>query len=226
MHASRITRTLLVLTALLPVVVAAGQETRPAAPPAESKPPEKLVHVLMTTSLGEIVLELNHEKAPITVENFLAYAEDKFYDETIFHRVIRDRIIQGGGFEMGLIEKKPRPPITNEWPNGLQNKSGTIAMARKPSPNSATSQFYINVADNLALDRPISGGAGYAVFGRVVAGMDVVDRIQKVPTGLKKGMRNVPIETVLITEVRPITAEDARTRIGAENKGPTTKPAG
>jgi peptidyl-prolyl cis-trans isomerase A (cyclophilin A) len=225
MRFSRLERMLLVSLALLPAVTAAGQDTRPATPP-DPQPPAKLIHVLMTTSMGEIVLELNREKAPITVKNFLRYTDDRFYDGTIFHRVIRDRVIQGGGFEPGLTKKETRPPIANEWQNGLKNTRGTVAMARYPSPDTATSQFYINVVDNPSLDRPISGGAGYAVFGRVVAGMDVVDRIRVVPTGQKKVHRNAPIETVLIKETRRITAEDARKRIEAENQGPTTQPAG
>jgi peptidyl-prolyl cis-trans isomerase A (cyclophilin A) len=210
-----------VLLALaFPAAVAAGQPTQPAMPPPkEGPPPAKLVYVLMTTDHGDIVLELNHAEAPITVDNFLAYTKAKFYDGTIFHRVIRDRIIQGGGYEPGLVKKQTRPPIKNEWrPDGLKNTRGTIAMARLPQPDTATSQFYINVVDNSALDRPIQGGAGYAVFGRVVAGMSVVDAIQQVPTGLKKRMQSVPIETVLVKEVRPITAEDAHKRIEAENK--------
>jgi cyclophilin family peptidyl-prolyl cis-trans isomerase len=228
MHLARIKRMLLVFLALGPALAAAGQDTRPAMPPPpEKKPTEKLVFMVMATSLGDIVLELNRAKAPITVDNFMTYTDSKFYDGTIFHRVVRGNIhvIQGGGLEPGLVNKKTRPPIANEWTNGLKNARGTISMARMSAPNTATSQFFINTRDNSMLDRPISGGAGYAVFGRVVAGMDVVDAIQAVPTGLKKGRADVPIETVLLTEARRITPEDARKRIEAENKGPTTKPA-
>jgi cyclophilin family peptidyl-prolyl cis-trans isomerase len=229
MHFSRIKRMLVVLAALGPALAAAAQDTRPAMPPPpETKPTEKLVFVVMATSLGDIVLELNRAKAPITVDNFLAYTDSKFFDGTIYHRVVRGNIhvIQGGGLEPGLVRKKTRAPIKNEWTNGLKNARGTISMARSTSPDTATSQFFINTADNSMLDRPISGGAGYAVFGRVVAGMDVVDAIQVVPTGLKKGRSDVPIETVLLKEARRISPEDARKRIEAENKGPTTKPAG
>ena len=229
MHLARIKRMFLVSLALGPALAVAGQDTRPAMPPPpETQPTEKLVFVVMATSLGDIVLELNRAKAPITVDNFLAYTDAKFYDGTLFHRVIRKniRIIQGGGLEPGLVKKKTRAPIKNEWTNGLKNTRGTITMARMPRPDTATSQFFINVGDNPALDRPISGGAGYAVFGRVVAGMGVVDAIQVVPTGLKKGRSDVPIETVLLKEVRRITPEDARKRIEAEKKGPTTQPAG
>jgi peptidyl-prolyl cis-trans isomerase A (cyclophilin A) len=218
----------LALTALvlLPAAATMGQAaTQPTLPPPDAKPAEKLVYVLMTTSHGDIVLELNRAEAPLSVENFLKYADAKFYDNTIFHRVIRGRIVQGGGYEPGLVAKETRPPIKCEWPNGLKNTRGTIAMARKPQPDTATSQFYINVRDNLGLDRPISGGAGYVVFGRVVAGMSVVDAIQAEPTGPKKGMRDVPIKTVTLEKVRTITAEDAKKRIEADKKkGPTTRP--
>ncbi|MHC4990869.1 MAG: peptidylprolyl isomerase [Planctomycetota bacterium] len=224
--------TLTLALALLPALAAAAQEVQPGMPPPpkppETQPQEKLVFVVMATSLGDIVLELNREKAPISVDNFMAYTESKFYDSTIIHRVVRGNIhvIQGGGLGPGLVRKKTRPPIKNEWANGLKNARGTISMARMPAPDTATSQFFINTADNTMLDRPISGGAGYAVFGRVVAGMGVVDEIQAVPTGVKKGRSDVPIETVLVKEVRRITAEQAKERIEAENKGPTTKPAG
>jgi peptidyl-prolyl cis-trans isomerase A (cyclophilin A) len=218
-----------VLLALAPAVAAAGQTTQPGMPPPpdppETKTPDRLAYVLMTTSLGDIVLELNYGKAPITVKNFLAYTDDGFYDNTIFHRVIRGRIIQGGGLDPELVKKETRPPITNEWQNGLLNLRGTIAMARQPSPNSATSQFYINTGDNPSLSRP-GRGAGYAVFGRVAAGMSVADAIQNVPTGRKQGYADTPLETVLIKEVRRLTPEDARKRIEAEKKPPTTKPAG
>ncbi|MHC5008435.1 MAG: peptidylprolyl isomerase [Planctomycetota bacterium] len=229
MHLSRIKRMLFVSLALLPVLAAAGQDTRPAMPPpTEKRPTEKLAFMVMATSLGDIVLELNREKAPVTVDNFLAYTDSKFFDGTIFHRVVRQNIyvIQGGGLGPGMVRKKTRAPIINEWNNGLKNARGTISMARTPAPNTATSQFFINTRDNSMLDRPDRGGAAYAVFGRVVAGMDVVDAIQAVPTGFKQGRGDVPIETVLLSEARHITSEDARKRIEAENKGPTTKPAG
>jgi peptidyl-prolyl cis-trans isomerase A (cyclophilin A) len=216
----------LVALALLPAA-ALGQATQPALPPPDAKPVEKLVHVLMTTSHGDIVLELNRAEAPLTVKNFLQYTDEKFYDNTVFHRVIRNRIVQGGGYEPGLVAKETRPPIKCEWPNGLKNLRGTIAMARKPPPDTATSQFYINVVDNVGLDRPISGGAGYVVFGRVVAGLRVVDAIQAEPTGLKKRMRDVPIRAVTLKAVRRITAEEAEERIEADKKeGPTTRPSG
>src|SRR5262249_29253382 len=137
---------------------------------------EKNPVVIMETSMGKIKIELNQDKAPISVKNFLSYVDDKFYDGLIFHRVISDFMIQGGGFEPGMNEKKTKSPIKNESSNGLSNKRGTIAMARTNVPNSATSQFYINVKDNEALDKANSrDGVGYCVFGKVIEGMDVVD---------------------------------------------------
>jgi cyclophilin family peptidyl-prolyl cis-trans isomerase len=168
----------------------------------------------MTTSEGEIVLELDVAKAPVSVENFSGYTESGFYDGTIFHRVMSHFMIQGGGFTPDLTKKETGPPIVNEWQNGLKNKRGTIAMARLPDPNSATSQFFINVVDNDSLDQPVSGGAGYAVFGKVVAGMDVVDAIKAVPTGMKRSYQDVPVEDVVIKSVRQLTPEEAQQRTG------------
>ncbi|MHC4128719.1 MAG: peptidylprolyl isomerase [Planctomycetota bacterium] len=226
MHLTRIKRMLLVSLAFLPALAASAQDTRPAMPPpakpAETKPQEKLAFVVMATSMGDIVLELDRRKAPITTKNFLAYTDSKFYDGTIFHRVIADFMIQGGGLEPGLIKKQTGPPIVNESHNGLSNLRGTIAMARRNAPDSATSQFFINVVDNLRLDPPSPDRAGYTVFGRVVAGMDVVEAIRYVPTG----SRDVPIETVLIKQVRRLSPEDAKKRIEAEKKGSAAKPAG
>ncbi|RMX02653.1 peptidyl-prolyl cis-trans isomerase [Corticibacter populi] len=153
--------------------------------------------VKLETSAGPIVLELNREKAPRTVENFLQYVQDKHYDGTIFHRVIDGFMIQGGGFTPELQQKPVRAPIVLEADNGLKNERGTIAMARTMVPNSATSQFFINVANNTPLDaRP--GNPGYAVFGKVVEGMDVVDQIKSVPTGNQGPHQNVPVQPILI----------------------------
>jgi len=155
------------------------------------------------TSMGTIKVELFEDKAPITVKNFLKYAEDKHYDNTIFHRVISDFMIQGGGFEAGMNEKKTREAIKNESNNGLSNLRGTIAMARTRDPNSATAQFYINVKDNTGLDKANAGdGVGYCVFGKVTEGMDVVDKIKAVKTGNKGGHSDVPVEDVVIKSVR------------------------
>lgn len=158
--------------------------------------------VKLHTNHGTITLELNAEKAPRTVENFLQYVRDGFFDGTIFHRVIDGFMIQGGGFEPGMTQKPTREAIENEAGNGLKNEAYTIAMARTPNPNSATAQFFINVANNSFLDftAPTPQGYGYAVFGKVVEGIDVVDKIKKVKTGNRAGHRDVPLEDVIITK--------------------------
>jgi cyclophilin family peptidyl-prolyl cis-trans isomerase len=155
--------------------------------------------VLLKTSMGDITLELNPAKAPITVKNFLSYVNDKFYDGTIFHRVIPNFMIQGGGFTGDMSQKTTRPAIKNEAGNGLKNDRGTIAMARLPEPDTASSQFFINLVNNDLNHKDNSvAGFGYCVFGKVVAGMDVVDAIAKVPTGNKRGHQNVPVEPITI----------------------------
>jgi cyclophilin family peptidyl-prolyl cis-trans isomerase len=198
--------TLFATTALL------GQDTRPSAPssaPATTRPVPATAFVLMNTSMGDILLELNGEKAPISVANFLSYTDKGFYDGTIFHRVIPGFMIQGGGFTEGLTKKSTDPPIKNEWQNGLKNVRGSIAMARTGQPDSATCQFFINTVDNPGLDLP-RGGAAYAVFGRVVAGMDTVEKIRFVETGQKKRLGDVPIETITIEKVRQIKPDEAK----------------
>lgn len=165
--------------AFAPMMAFAEAETKEA----DSKPEAAGPKVLMKTSLGDIVIELDAAKAPITTANFLSYVDKKFYDGTIFHRVIDNFMIQGGGFALQdekLVEKENGDGIQNEGQNGLKNLRGTIAMARTNDPNSATSQFFINVVDNAMLDFPNNGG--YAVFGKVVKGMDVVDQIKSVAT--------------------------------------------
>ena len=156
--------------------------------------------VRLVTSMGEIVVELDAEKAPKSTENFLAYARDGFYDGTLFHRVISNFMIQGGGFDGEFNRKATRPSIPNEAQNGLGNARGTIAMARTSDPDSATAQFFINVVDNPNLDHtaPTPRGWGYAVFGRVVAGMEVVDAIRAVPTGRRGRYSDVPVTPVVI----------------------------
>lgn len=184
---------------------------------AESAP-----RVAFETTMGKFVLELNEEKAPVTTKNFLSYVDDKFYDGTIFHRVIGDFVIQGGGFELqdGMgAQKETKPPIKNEAKNGLKNLRGTISMARTSNPNSATSQFFISVVDNPALDPNPRSPDGYAVFGKVVEGMEVVDKIKQVPTTTKKlkarypngqlveqPMSNVPVEPVVVKTARRVEA--------------------
>jgi peptidyl-prolyl cis-trans isomerase B (cyclophilin B) len=158
--------------------------------------------VKLHTNHGTLTLELNAEKAPKTVENFLQYARDGFFNGTIFHRVIDGFMIQGGGFEPGMTQKPTREAIENEASNGLKNEAYTVAMARTPNPNSATAQFFINVANNSFLNftSPTPQGYGYAVFGKVVEGMDVVDKIKKVKTGNRAGHQDVPLEDIIITQ--------------------------
>jgi cyclophilin family peptidyl-prolyl cis-trans isomerase len=164
--------------------------------------------VVMDTSMGTIKIELFDDKAPVTVKNFLSYVDDKFYDGTIFHRVIgkensqRDFMIQGGGYQPGMKEKKTKDPIKNEAGNGLSNVRGTLAMARTDDPDSATAQFFINVTDNKFLDRA-GRSAGYAVFGKVIDGMDVVDKIKAVKTSGDRGrpVPNKPAEDVVIKSI-------------------------
>lgn len=166
---------------------------------------EKLPVVELDTSMGKIKIELDAKKAPLTVKNFLAYVEDKHYDGVIFHRVIPNFMIQGGGFVPGMKEKKTRAPIKNESSNGLLNKRGTIAMARTSEPDSASAQFFINVKDNNFLDRENARDkVGYAVFGRVIDGMDVVDKIRAVETGERGGHEDVPVKDVVIRSVRVV----------------------
>jgi len=157
--------------------------------------------VVMDTSVGKITIELFEDKAPVTVKNFLKYVDDKHYDGTIFHRVIADFMIQGGGFDTKFKEKETYKPIKNEAGNGESNKRGTIAMARTNNPDSATAQFFINVKDNTGLDR--SGAkAGYAVFGKVTDGMEVVDKIRKVETESRGAHDDVPVKDVVIKSVK------------------------
>ena len=163
--------------------------------------------IKLTTNHGVISLELNAEKAPKTVANFLAYVEAGHYDNTVFHRVIKNFMIQGGGFEPNMNQKPCKAPIENEAANGLRNKRGTVAMARTNDPHSATAQFFINTVDNDFLDfkSPTGQGWGYCVFGEVVEGLDVVDKIAKVPTGNAGYYENVPTTPVVIQSVKIIS---------------------
>jgi len=162
--------------------------------------------VIMKTTKGDITIELFSAKAPITVQNFLSYVDEGFYNGTIFHRVIKGFMIQGGGFTPELHKKSSKSPIKNEAGNGLSNKRGTIAMARTMDINSATCQFFINHVDNLGLDHKDNTpeGFGYCVFGKVIEGLDVVDSIAEVKTMTRRGMQNVPRETVEIISVRRV----------------------
>jgi len=162
--------------------------------------------VRLQTNFGVITLELDSEKAPETVQNFLNYVTRGFYDNTLFHRVIDDFMIQGGGFEPGMKQKTTQAPIQNEAANGLKNDTYTIAMARSADVHSATAQFFINVASNgfLNYKSPSSQGYGYCVFGKVIEGQDVVDKIKKVKTGDSAGHQNVPLEDVIIQKAEVI----------------------
>ena len=154
--------------------------------------------IKLHTNHGTIALELDAEKAPRTVANFVAYVEAGHYDNTIFHRVIDGFMIQGGGFESGMTQKSTRDPVENEAKNGLKNERGSIAMARTSDPHSASAQFFINLSDNSFLDYPGQDGWGYCVFGRVVDGMEVVDKIRAVRTGRSGFHQDVPVEDVVI----------------------------
>jgi peptidyl-prolyl cis-trans isomerase A (cyclophilin A) len=202
---------------------AAGDSTKAVSP--EEPVEGTFVYVKMETSMGDIILELDSGRAPISVANFLQYANKGFYDSTIFHRVIPTFMVQGGGFTADMVRKITDKPITNEWQNGLKNGRGTIAMARRGRmANSATSQFFINVVDNKALDVP-RDGAGYAVFGRVFQGMDIIDKIRVVETHtvggqmvdavdaygrktgkqvMKGGRPDVPVEPIYIVSITRI----------------------
>ena len=179
------------LTRRATLTLAAALLTAPAW--AQGEP-----QVLLKTSMGDITVVLNAAKAPKTVANFLQYVRDKHYDGTVFHRVIDGFMIQGGGMDAGMKEKPTRAPIPLEAGNGLKNDRGTIAMARTGDPNSATSQFFINVANNDMLNAPKPDGYGYTVFGKVVKGMDVVDKIRTVATGNRGMHQNVPTAPVTI----------------------------
>ncbi len=158
--------------------------------------------VVIDTNMGSIEVELNQDKAPVTVKNFLSYVDSKFYNGLIFHRVIDGFMIQGGGYDEKMIERKTKEPIKNEAKNGLLNDTGSISMARTADPDSATAQFFINVNDNSSLNYPSPDGHGYAVFGKVTSGMHVVNRIKMVKTGNLAGHANVPMDTVLIKSIK------------------------
>ena len=193
---------------------AGAQEGAPAAPaaPADApaaEPPKEGANpmILIKTSKGDIKVELFEKQAPETVKNFLQYVDDKHYDGTIFHRVIRGFMVQGGGFTTDMQQKPTRAPVKNEAGNGLKNDRGTIAMARTQVADSATSQFFINVVDNAFLNRAESqDGVGYCVFGRVVEGMEAVDAIRNVATGRRGYFSDVPVEPVLINQIVRVTA--------------------
>jgi peptidyl-prolyl cis-trans isomerase A (cyclophilin A) len=196
----------LTLASMLFVFAQAAPAT--PVPEATPKPLPNGPVVVLETSLGRIKIGLHQDKAPITVKNFLQYVRAGHYDGTLFHRVIPKFMIQGGGFEADMSERPKRPSIKNEAANGLHNLRGTLAMARTNDPNSASSQFFVNVVDNLRLDYGIAG-AGYCVFAEVIEGMDVADKIAAVQTTTKGAYQNVPIAPVLITRAREAAAAPA-----------------
>ncbi len=188
------------------IISAALQAPRPATPPpsaSAAQPAAGNPVVVIATSLGDVTVELYRDRAPVSVENFLQYAKDGFYSGTIFHRIVPNFVIQGGGLTPNMQEKPTRAPIQNEATNGLRNVRGTLSMARTRALRSATSQFYINLADNVALDHRgfTPDDFGYAVFGRVIAGMDVVDGIAAVKTRTAGQFDDVPVEPVIIKSV-------------------------
>lgn len=178
-----------------------------AADPKPGAAPAKNPIVEIKTSLGSIKAEIFADKSPISAKNFMDYVEAKFYDGTIFHRVIPNFMVQGGGFDKTMKQKDTRSPIKNEASNGLSNQTATLAMARTNDPNSATAQFFINTVDNKRLDytgAPGPMGAGYAVFGKVIGGMEVVGKISAVKTGMANGMGDVPTTPVVIESIRKV----------------------
>lgn len=186
----------------MPPIPESAEETMAAAEPApELEQAKETDMVIIKTTLGDIQVKLAADKAPLSVANFLAYVDNRHYDGTIFHRVMDGFMIQGGGFDANMRQKPAQATVKNEAANGLQNKRGTLAMARTSDPHSASAQFFINVKDNAFLNYPGQDGWGYCVFGEVVAGMDVVDQIKGVRTGTKAGMGDVPLETVEILSV-------------------------
>ena len=193
----------IVVLALSLVAAQAAPPTTTAPSPAPKPVPNGPV-VVLETSLGTVKIGLHKDKAPVSVDNFLQYVRAKHYDGTIFHRVISNFMIQGGGFDPSMKQKATRAPVKNEAANGLKNTLGTVAMARTSVPDSATSQFFINVKDNASLDYRDGStqGIGYCVFGKVTLGMDVVEKIKAVPTGTKSGMSDVPVTPVVIESIR------------------------
>ena len=212
--------TLVAVAALLMALSVSAQETSATATPSTNAPNPQVV---LKTSQGDILLELFADRAPVTVANFIQYVEDGFYDGTIFHRVIANFMIQGGGFTADLKMKETRDPIVNEANNRISNRRGTIAMARRLEPDSANAQFFINVVDNLALNHTGTNSSqawGYAVFGQVIDGMDAVEAIRVVPTGPKGPFRSdVPTETVLIEKATVVSSD------GAPQEEPASAPA-
>ena len=184
-------------------VFGANDPARPQAATQTTQAATQTTQVVMQTSKGEIVVELLEDQAPLTTANFLKYVDAKFYDGLIFHRVIDGFVVQAGGYDAAMAERTPAAPIKNEADNGIRNKRGSLSMARTSDPDSADSQFFINLVDNSSLDRR-PGSPGYAVFARVVKGMEVVDAIAKVETQSKGGMDDVPVQPVVIEHAQRV----------------------
>ncbi len=214
-----------VLLFLAPLASAQDTTTTPpvAAPTTAAVPAVAAEFAVFHTNKGDIVIEFNRAKAPISVENFVGYIKDGFFDNTLFHRVVAGFVIQGGGFDTANKQKTTKAPIANEWENGLKNDRGTLSMARTSDPNSATSQFFINLKDNAALDTP-RGGAAYAVFGKVVVGMNVVDQIAAVKCTRQGGNpeASTPIEPLITTKAEMISMEAAAKLMSAQPAAATT----
>lgn len=190
-------RILFVLLTAISLSIITAKSEEPNQMGAKSK------KVKLETTMGNIVIELNEKAAPVTVKNFLTYVQEGFYDGTIFHRVIPNFMIQGGGFTPDMVQKQTHPPITNEANNGLKNDRGTIAMARTNNPNSATAQFFVNHKDNPSLNYT-PNNPGYAVFGKVVEGMETVDKIAAVKTTQKDQFADVPVEPIVIKSAKVV----------------------
>lgn len=208
------------------VVFALAQAAPAPAPEPQPtpKPPPNGPVVVVETSLGSFRIGLHQDLAPVSVDNFLKYVRAKHYDGTLFHRVIPSFMIQGGGYDAAMTERPTRPPIRNEASNGLRNARGTVAMARLNAPNSATAQFFVNLKDNHALDFGIRG-AGYAVFGEVIEGMEVVDKIAGVPTTTKGPHADTPITPVTIKSVREAATPAPRPAATAGAPAPKPRPS-
>jgi len=191
----------LALVVVAAVICGCKKETTVIEPEAS----KEVKMVKLETSMGDVIIELNEDAAPVTAANFLRYVQERFYDGTIFHRVIQGFMIQGGGLLADMQPKQTHPSIVNEAGNGLKNVRGSIAMARTNNPNSATSQFFINHTDNTPLDHVADRNPGYAVFGSVIEGMDVVDKIAAVKTTQRAGYKDVPVEPIVIKSARAVS---------------------
>lgn len=209
---------------------AAPASAAPATPAVQAPAATGPIFIMLDTTKGAIVLELDPVKAPISVENFRRYVKEGFYNQTVFHRVVPNFVVQGGGFDEKFVQKKTNEPIKNEWTNGLKNTRGSISMARTPSPDSATSQFFLNLKDNPALDG--ANGPGYAVFGKIVVGMDVLDAMGAIrpgpaeatdQTGTKRIFPDVPTEKLMMRSAAEIDAA-AATKMMADAKAAAPVP--